>query len=61
MDVAVAGDPQADADLARRIKQQMPDAFYVDTEAWLGQVIAQARQAMFQGLARLQQTTAPPA
>lgn len=45
--------PKADADLARRIKQQILDAFYVDTDAWRGQVIAQARQAMFQGVAGL--------
>ncbi len=45
--------PDADANLASRIKQQMMDAFYVDTDAWRGQVVAQARQALFQGLAGL--------
>ncbi len=48
--------PQAPADLARQIKQQLLDAFYTDTDAWKGQVISQARQSMFQavdGLARL--------
>ena len=45
--------PQADAELARRIKQQILDAFYVDTDAWRGQIVAQARQAMFQGVAGL--------
>ena len=45
--------PQTDADLARRIKQQILDAFYVDTDAWRGQIIVQARQAMFQGVAGL--------
>ena len=42
--------PQADAALAKRIKQQILDAFYVDTDAWRGQIISQARQAMFQGV-----------
>lgn len=49
--------PQADAELARRIKQQILDAFYVDTDAWRGQIIAQARQAMFQGVAGLRAAT----
>jgi hypothetical protein len=45
--------PQADAALAARIKQQILDAFYVDTDTWRGQIIAQGRQAMFQGVAGL--------
>jgi hypothetical protein len=45
--------PSADPLLARRIHQQMLDAFYVDTDAWRGQIYAQARQAMFQGAAGL--------
>ena len=45
--------PEAPADLARRIKQQMRDAFYVDTDAWKGQIISQARQSMFQAVAGL--------
>lgn len=45
--------PQTPPEQARRIKQQMMDAFYVDTDAWRGQVIAQARQAMFQGASGL--------
>ncbi len=45
--------PQADPALAGRIHQQMLDAFYVDTDAWRGQIYAQARQALFQGLAGL--------
>jgi len=48
--------PQADKDLAGRIKQQILDAFYVDTDAWRGQIIAQARQSMFQGVAGLTAT-----
>ena len=45
----------APVELADQIRQQTMDAFYVDTDAWKGQVISQARQALFQaaqGLAR---------
>jgi len=42
--------PDAPPGQARSIKQQMMDAFYVDTDAWRGQIIAQARQSMFQGV-----------
>ncbi len=34
--------------LAAQIKQQMMDAFYVDTDAWKAQIIRQARESMFQ-------------
>ncbi len=47
--------PEASPEQAAAIRQQMMDAFYVDTDAWRGQIISQARQAMFQavdGLAR---------
>lgn len=40
--------PEAPADLAASIHQQMRDAFYTDTDAWRGQIISQARQALFQ-------------
>ena len=30
--------------------QQMRDAFFTDSDAWKGQVISQARQAMFQAV-----------
>ncbi len=40
----------APPELARQIKQQMMDAFYTDTDAWKGQIISQARQAMFQAV-----------
>jgi len=40
--------PEAPPELARQIKQQMLDAFYTDTEVWKGQIISQARQALFQ-------------
>jgi hypothetical protein len=36
--------------LARQIKTQMMDAFYVDTDAWKGQIISQARQSLFQAV-----------
>ncbi len=42
--------PEAPAALAQQIKQQMLDAFYTNTDAWKGQVIAQARQSMFQAV-----------
>ncbi len=45
--------PNADPALASSIHQQMLDAFYVDTDTWRGQIYAQARQAMFQGVAGL--------
>jgi hypothetical protein len=40
----------APAEQARQIKQQMLDAFYTDTDAWKGQIVSQARQAMFQAV-----------
>ena len=42
--------PEAAADMARDIKQQLLDAFYTDTDSWKGQIVAQARQAMFQAI-----------
>jgi hypothetical protein len=42
--------PEASAGLAAQIKQQMLDAFYTNTDAWKGQIIAQARQAMVQAV-----------
>ncbi len=42
--------PDAPVELARQIKQQMRDAFYTNSDAWKGQVIAQARQSMFQAV-----------
>jgi len=41
---------QADDALRAQVRQQMRDAFYTDTDAWRGQVIAQARQALFQAV-----------
>ena len=39
-----------DRALAAQIKQQMLDAFYTDTPEWKGQIVSQARQAMFQAV-----------
>ena len=46
--------PEAPAELAREIKQLMLEAFYTDTDAWKGQIISQARQAMFQAVEGLE-------
>jgi Protein of unknown function (DUF2817) len=40
--------PEAPAELAQAIKTEMMRAFYTDTPLWKGQVISQARQALFQ-------------
>ena len=40
--------PQAPPGLARQIRQQLKDAFYTDTDDWKDQVVAQAREALFQ-------------
>ena len=42
--------PLATPALAKKIKQDMLDAFFTDTDAWKGQIISQARQAMFQAV-----------
>lgn len=42
--------PTVNAAQRLAIEQQMMDAFCVDTHTWRGQVIAQARQAMFQAV-----------
>ncbi|WP_213952822.1 DUF2817 domain-containing protein [Variovorax sp. dw_954] len=41
---------KAAPDLADAIRARMMEAFYTDTDAWKGQVISQARQAMFQAV-----------
>ena len=40
--------PEAAPELARQIRQQVKDAFYTDTPQWKEQVVAQARDALFQ-------------
>lgn len=42
--------PEAPAALGARIRQQMIEAFYTDTDAWKGQIVSQARQALFQAV-----------
>lgn len=42
--------PEAPAEQAKQIKAQLLAAFYTDTDAWKGQIISQARQAMFQAV-----------
>lgn len=42
--------PDAAPPLAQSIRERMRRAFYSDTDAWKGQVISQARQAMFQAV-----------
>ncbi|MEZ5605696.1 MAG: M14 family metallopeptidase [Burkholderiaceae bacterium] len=44
----LAAHPEAPAELAASIRARMLRAFYTDTDAWKGQVISQARQALFQ-------------
>ncbi len=42
--------PEAPAEQRQAIKQQIRDAFYVDTDDWRAQIVTQARQAMFQAV-----------
>ena len=42
--------PEAAPELTAAIRARMRRAFYSDTDAWKGQVISQARQAMFQAV-----------
>ncbi len=42
--------PDAAPELADAIRARMREAFYTDTDAWKGQVVSQARQAMFQAV-----------
>ena len=42
--------PEAPPALAAQIRQQMMDAFYVDTDAWKDQIISQARESLFQAV-----------
>lgn len=46
--------PEASPEQQSAIKQVVLDAFYVDTDTWREQIVAQARQAMFQAVAGLQ-------
>ena len=42
--------PEAAPAQAKQIKQALLDAFYTDTDSWKGQIVAQARQSMFQAV-----------
>lgn len=42
--------PEAPADQAAHIKADLLAAFYTDTDAWRGQIVSQARQALFQAV-----------
>jgi hypothetical protein len=42
--------PEASAKLASEIKQQMMDAFYVDTDEWKLQIISQAQESLIQAV-----------
>ena len=42
--------PDAPADVRKKIKQDMMDAFYVDTDAWRQQIIDQAQDALRQAV-----------
>ena len=41
---------KASPELSASIREKMLEAFYTDTDAWKGQIISQARQAMFQAV-----------
>ncbi len=47
--------PETPAELAARIKRQMRDAFYIDTDVWKAQILNQAHRAGAQALAGLAQ------
>ncbi|MDE2606427.1 MAG: M14 family metallopeptidase [Burkholderiales bacterium] len=42
--------PEAPADQAAAIRQRMMDAFYTDTDDWRERIVAQAREAILQGI-----------
>ena len=42
--------PEASPEVRKRIKQQVMEAFYTDTEEWKQQILAQAREALFQAV-----------
>jgi Protein of unknown function (DUF2817) len=46
----LANHAQASDALRAQIKQQLLDAFYVNTDDWKGQIVSQARQSMFQAV-----------
>ncbi len=50
----LARHPEAPPLLAAEIKARMLRAFYTDTDPWKGQIVSQARQALFQAADGLQ-------
>ena len=57
----LAQHPEAPPELAASIKARLLKAFYTDTDAWKGQVVSQARQAMFQAVDGLRADSASAA
>lgn len=49
--------PEAPPALQAQIHQDMRDAFYTDTDVWRAQIVVQARQAMFQAVDGLAQSS----
>ena len=45
--------PDAPADLRAQIKQDLMDAFYVDTDEWRAQIVTQAMESMHQAVTGL--------
>ncbi len=46
----LAAHPDAPADVAEVIRRDMREAFYTDSDAWREQILAQAREALFQAV-----------
>ena len=56
----LAQHPEAPAAQAAAIKARILKAFYTDTDAWKGQIVSQARQAMFQAVDGLSEAPVQP-
>ena len=52
----LARHPEAPPALAAEIKARLRRAFYTDTDAWKGQIVSQARQALHQAVRGLSET-----
>ena len=50
---ALTDDPDLLAALRQQIKQALMDAFYVDTDEWRAQIVAQAMESMHQAVSGL--------
>ena len=53
--------PMAPPELAAQIQARLKRAFYTDTDAWKGQIVSQARQALFQAVDGLAGEPSAPA